>query len=109
MNRFSVIYLLNKQFHHIYSSTQAEAETVLQNLLTQEDHEPIGIYDAKTELFYWESKRQIKYDKAPIEEQGPLGDQITVIAKNLRQQNDTRPQAEITAPEVVAKAHADSH
>lgn len=109
MNRFSVIYLFNKQFHHIYSSTQAEAETVLQHLLTQEDHEPIGVYDAKTELFYWEPKRQIKYDKAPIEEQGPLGDQITVIAKNLRQQNDARPQEETTVSEVVATAHADSH
>lgn len=101
MNRFSVIYLVNKQFHHTYSNTQAEAEIVLQNLLTQEDHEPIGIYDAKTELFYWEPKRQVKYDQAPIEEQGPLGDQITVIAKNLRQQNDAQQQEEITVTEAV--------
>ncbi|GAB3806182.1 hypothetical protein GCM10028819_41040 [Spirosoma humi] len=108
MNRFSVIYLFNQQFHHLYSSTQAEAETALQHLLTLEDHEPIGIYDAKTELFYWEPKRQIKYDRAPIEEQGPLGDQITAIAKNLRQQNDTRQQEETTVPEAIATADATS-
>ncbi|AKD56376.1 hypothetical protein [Spirosoma radiotolerans] len=101
MNRFSVIYLLRQQFHHIYSTTQAEAETVLQHLLTQKDHEPIGIYDAKTELFYWEPKRQIMYDQAPIEEQGPLGDQITAIAKSLRQQNNTQQPEETTAPEAV--------
>ena len=104
MNRFSVIYLFRKQFYHIYSATQAEAETVLQHLLTQDEKEPIGVYDAKTELFYWESERQIKYDKAPIEEQGPLGDQITTIAKNLRQQGDSQQPEETTVPEVASSA-----
>lgn len=104
MNRFSVIFLFRKQFHHIYSTTLAEAETALQHLLTQKDKEPIGIYDAKTELFYWEPKRQIKYDQAPIEEQGPLGDQITAIAKKLRQQKDARQQEETTVSEVVDTA-----
>ncbi|GAB3785773.1 hypothetical protein GCM10028818_47980 [Spirosoma horti] len=104
MNRFSVIYLFKKQFYHTYTTTQAEAETVLQHLLTQENYEPIGIYDAKTELFYWEPKRQIMYDQAPIEEQGPLGDQITEIAKNLRQQNDAQQPAETRITEVVDAA-----
>ncbi len=94
MNRFSVIYLLKKQYHHIYSATHTEAESVLQHLLTQEGHTPIGIYDAKTELFYWEPKRQGKYDQSRIEEQGKLGDQITKIAQTLRHQDDAwQPQA----------------
>lgn len=104
MNRFSVIYLFREQFYHLYSATHAEAEAVLQRLHDQDEKEPIGIYDAKTELFYWESKRQSKYDKAPIEEQGPLGDQITTIAKNLRQQGDSQQPDETPVPEVVTSA-----
>lgn len=104
MNRFSVIYLFEEQFYHIYSATHAEAEIALQELHTQDEKEPIGIYDAKTELFYWESKRQLKYDKAPIEEQGPLGDKITIIAKNLRQQGDSQQPEENPAPKAVTSA-----
>lgn len=104
MNRFSVIYLFKEQFYHIYSATHAEAEAALQQLHAEDEKEPVGIYDAKTELFYWESKRQLKYDKAPIEEQGPLGDKITVIAKNLRQLGDNQQPEEKPAPEIVTSA-----
>ncbi|GAB4055614.1 hypothetical protein [Spirosoma litoris] len=94
MSRFSVIYLLHKQYHHIYSDTHEEANAILAKLLTQEDYKPIGIYDAKTELFFWEPTRQHRYDKASIGKQGKLGDQITNIAQNLRHHdeiNQTRP------------------
>ncbi|QHV94950.1 hypothetical protein [Spirosoma endbachense] len=88
MNRFSVIYLLRKQYHHIYSATYTEAEAVLRQLSTQKGRTPIGIYDAKTELFYWEPTRQSRYNEAGIEEQGKLGDQIIGIAQRLRQRGD---------------------
>ncbi len=84
MNRFSVIYLLKRQYQHSYCSTQQEAEALLADLLTQEGCKPIGIYDAKTELFVWEPTRQRQYDKASIEKQGKLGEQINQIAQTLR-------------------------
>ncbi|MFD2936807.1 hypothetical protein [Spirosoma flavum] len=88
MNRFSVIYLLKQQYQHIYCATHAEAESIMERMLTQKGHTPIGIYDAKTELFYWEPKRQDQYNHARIEEQGQLGDQITTIAQTLRNQDE---------------------
>ncbi|GAB3880503.1 hypothetical protein [Spirosoma agri] len=93
MNRFSVIYLLQKQYHHINSSTQPEAEALLEQLSTREGYTPIGIYDAKTELFYWEPTRQTQYNQSDIEEQGKLGNQMIDIAQRLRhQENDLKPQ-----------------
>lgn len=88
MNRFSVIYLLRKQYHHIYCATQPEAEAVLSHLLSQRHCKPIGIYDAKTELFIWEPTRQHQYDRASIQQQGQLGDQIIRTAQTLRHHDE---------------------
>lgn len=90
MNRFSIIYLLGQQYHHIERDTYAEAETVLRQLSTKKGRTPIGIYDAKTELFYWEPGRQSQYNQAGIEEQGKWGDQIIQIAQQLRQKGEER-------------------
>ena len=88
MNRFSVIYLLQKQYHHIYCDTHEEADAALAHLSTQEGYKPIGVYDAKTELFFWEPIRQHQYDKASIGKQGKLGDQIIGIAQALRHHDE---------------------
>ncbi len=90
MNRFSVIYLLKRQYQSIFCSTQQEADALLADLLTQEGCKPIGIYDAKTELFVWEPTRQRQYDKATIEKQGQLGEQIAKIAQSLRHPDEVR-------------------
>lgn len=84
MKRFSVVYTLNKQHYQIYCATLDEAKAVMQKITEKKDRVPIGIYDAKTELFSWEPKRQDKYDHADIEEQGRLGGQIISIAQALR-------------------------
>lgn len=89
MNRFSVIYLLEKEYYHICCALHSEADTVLEQLMTQEDHTPLGIYDAKTELFYWEPNRQRAYNQASIEQQGKHGGQMIQLAQALRQQNKT--------------------
>ncbi|GAB3018493.1 hypothetical protein GCM10027185_14140 [Spirosoma pulveris] len=62
---------------------------MLEHLFSLEGHAPIGIYDAKTELFYWEPQRQQDYNRAQIEEQGKLADQIIQIAQALRRANQT--------------------
>ena len=59
-------------------------------LLTQEGCKPIGIHDAKTELFVWEPARQRQYDKASIEKQGKLGEQIDRIVQTLRYPNEVQ-------------------
>ncbi|WP_080054986.1 hypothetical protein [Spirosoma aerolatum] len=92
MNRFSVIYLLKKQYHHIDCATHAEADALLAQLLTQDGYRPIGIYDAKTELFFWEPTRQHQYDKASIEKQGKQGNQMIRIAQTLRQRTENQEQ-----------------
>lgn len=89
MNRFSVIYLFQKQFHHITCPTHAEADALLTQLLSQENCKPIGIYDAKTELFVWEPSRQHEYDKASFEQQGKSDEHMVQIAQTLRQQQET--------------------
>ena len=88
MNRFSVIYMLRKQYFNIDCATHSEADSILQQLSATKGCQPIGIYDDKTELFYWEPTRQNQYDKAGIEVQGKLGDQIIAIAQSLRHRDD---------------------
>lgn len=101
MNRFSVIYLLSEQYRHIHCKTHPEADSVLEHLFTLEEHTPIGIYDAKTELFYWESVRQNTYNRSSIEDQGKLGNQITKIAQDLRQQKELEQVEADIAPQPV--------
>ena len=72
-----------ERFQHIGCSTQAQAEALLQRLLTDPKRIPVGIYDAKTELFAWEPLRQRAYNQAGIGEQGQLGDQIIRIVEIL--------------------------
>ncbi|UFH53736.1 hypothetical protein [Spirosoma sp. KNUC1025] len=84
MKRFSVIYTLRKQYHQMYCATLEEAKTALQQISGIKGRVPIGIYDAKTELFSWEPRQQDAYNHADIEEQGKLGSQIIGIAQALR-------------------------
>lgn len=92
MNRFSVIYLLKKQYYHIDCATHTEADALLEQMLTKDGYRPIGVYDAKTELFYWEPTRQHQYDKASIEKQGKQGTQMIRIAQTLRQRDEAQEQ-----------------
>ncbi|GAB3800190.1 hypothetical protein GCM10028819_25020 [Spirosoma humi] len=79
--------MLNGQYHHISLATYSDAQSVLQNLSKNTKRVPVGIYDAKTELFEWEPDRQKNYNQASIEEQGRLADQIVTIAQALRRRD----------------------
>ncbi|GAB3882910.1 hypothetical protein [Spirosoma agri] len=87
MKRYSVIYLLREQYQHVGSATLSEAKTVLQKLSTDKRRIPIGIYDAKTELFEWEPNRQHELNNASISEQGNRGHHIITIAEALRRRD----------------------
>ena len=89
MNRFSVLYMFKGQYHHIGATTHQEALSMLHNLSTNTKRVPVGIYDAKTELFEWEPSRQQNYNQADFEEQGKLATQIITIAQSLRRRDAT--------------------
>lgn len=89
MNRFSVLYLLNDQYHQVGSNSHDEAVALLDKLQTTTKRIPVGIYDAKTELFEWEPSQEEQYNQADIEEQGRLGIQIITIAQALRRRDSS--------------------
>ena len=89
MNRFSVLYLLNGQYQHLGSNTRSEAQSLLHNLSIDKRRIPIGIYDAKTELFEWEPTRQADYVQGGFEEQGRWDEQIITIAQALRRRDSS--------------------
>lgn len=90
MERFSVVFISSEQYHQISCATQAEAAAMLKQVFIDQDKEPIGIYDAKTELFDWEPVQKHQYDKLGVEEQGRLGNHLISIAQTLRQQEQQR-------------------
>ncbi|WP_018621225.1 hypothetical protein [Spirosoma luteum] len=88
MNRFSVLYLLKERHQHIICQTISEARSVLQTISTSKGRIPIGIYDAKTELFEWEPGQQHHhYTEAGINEQGNVDEQIITISQALRRRD----------------------
>ena len=87
MNRFSILYLHKKQYKHISYPTRVEANNALESFSTHQGT-PIGVYDAKTELFYWEVAR---FDnKMSIEEQGRRGNEVINIIQALRIQEEAK-------------------
>lgn len=83
MNRFIVVYVLQEAYRHIPCQSQGEAQDCLAHVFVREGGIPMGIYDAKTELFHWEATRQHHYDQLCLEEQGRLGHHMIAIAQSL--------------------------
>lgn len=81
MNRFIVVYWQQEAYRHIHCQTRQEANEWLEAVFIREGGKPMGIYDAKTELFHWEPARQQVYDQLGIDEQGRLGHHIIAIAQ----------------------------
>jgi hypothetical protein len=103
MNRFSVLYMLNGQYHHISCNTHSEAISILQTLSANPSRTAVGIYDAKTELFEWEPGRQHNYNQAEIEEQGQLATQIINVAQALRRRDASwQPSGSLRRPSFFA-------
>lgn len=88
MTRFSVLYLHHDAYSHVGCSTLAEADNRLGQVFSMAGDTPLGIYDAKTELFAWEPTLQQQYNQMSLEEQGRLGHQIIAIAQSLRNDPD---------------------
>lgn len=104
MNRFSVLYTVKKRYFHILCETHSEANTVLRKLYTKKKKTPIGIYDDKTELFFWEPIRQQKFNRLTVQEQGKLGNEMITIAQNLRNRdNEWRPNEAQLLPDILQR------
>lgn len=84
MNRFSILYLFKGSFYHLTYATRSEAEDAIKNFSQISKGLPLGIYDAKTELFIWETAREKEYNQLAIEEQGRRGNEIISIIEKLR-------------------------
>ncbi|MBO0949143.1 hypothetical protein [Fibrella forsythiae] len=89
MKRYSLIYLLKEQYQHVGFESHAEAEALLHQLLTNSKRKPIGIYDAKTELFEWAPSYKPNFDQASTEEQARRGNGIITIAQALRRRDSS--------------------
>ncbi len=88
MNRFSVLYQYKKQYHHLSYTTRSEAEAVLNKFSRKRKGIPIGIYDAKTELFSWEHTRQKKHSQLSFGGQAKEENAIINVVQNLRLQDE---------------------
>ncbi|GAB3282172.1 hypothetical protein GCM10027347_58250 [Larkinella harenae] len=84
MSRFSVIYQSKKQYYHILCDTHSQATLILRQLYSKKKKTPVGIYDAKTELFYWDATRQQQFDQLSLQEQGKYGNEMIATAQRLR-------------------------
>lgn len=88
-NQFSVLYQLKSQYHHVGCSSQAEAQSTLSLLMTDENRIPVGIYDAKTDQFEWEIVGQYFHSQDPASEQRRRLDEVLNIARALRRRDSS--------------------
>lgn len=88
MNRFSVLYILKKQYHQLSFTTRPEAEAALGKIARNRRGIPVGIYDAKTELFFWEPARQKKNSELSFSKQAKEEDSMITIVQNLRRREE---------------------
>lgn len=88
-NRYSVLYTLKSQYHHIGCSSQSEAQSVLGLLMTDGNRIPVGIYDAKTDSFEWEIIGQYFHSQDSASEQSSRLDEILMIARALRRRDSS--------------------
>ncbi|HEV7349720.1 hypothetical protein [Telluribacter sp.] len=101
-NRYSVVYLIGEQYHHVGCSTHSQAEAILNQLLSDTERTPVGIYDDKTELFAWEPTRQQDFNQYSIGEQGKQGEAIISITQALRRRDTHWQSGEFGKPDFFA-------
>ncbi|WP_345270163.1 hypothetical protein [Nibrella viscosa] len=95
MKRFSVVYRLKEQYYHIPCFTYIKATTLLRKAHSTPFGKPIGIYDAKTELFKWGPLQQSLYNTLSLGEQGRQGSVIIDRVQLLRRQDERLAEEEI--------------
>ena len=88
-NRYSVIYSLKAQYHHVGCSSQEEAQAVLGMLMSDGNRIPVGIYDSKTDQFEWEIIGQYFHSQDPISDQRRRQDEILIISRALRRRDSS--------------------
>lgn len=88
-NRYSVLYTINGQYHHVGCSSQAEAQSALGILMTDGNRIPVGIYDAKTDLFEWEIIGQYFHSQDPISDQRSRLNEVLTISRALRRRDSS--------------------
>lgn len=88
-NRYSVLYTLKSQYHHIGCSSEAEAQSVLGLLMTDGNRIPVGIYDEKTDTFEWEIIGQYFHSQDSSIDQNSRLEEILTISRALRRRDSS--------------------
>jgi len=88
-NRYSVLYKLKSQYHHVGCSSEVDAQAVLSMLMTDGNRIPVGIYDAQTDLFEWEIVGQYFHSQDPASEQNRRLAEVLTIARALRRRDSS--------------------
>lgn len=88
-NRYSVLYTLKAQYHHIGCSSEAEAQSVLGLLMTDGNRIPVGIYDEKTDTFEWEIIGQYFHSQDSSIDQNSRLEEILTISRALRRRDSS--------------------
>jgi hypothetical protein len=88
-NRYSVLYRINEQYHHVGYSSQSGAQTALSLLTSDENRIAVGIYDAKTDTFEWEIIGQYLHSQYAPTEQHTREQQMLTIARALRRRDSS--------------------
>lgn len=88
MKRFSVVYRLKDQYHHVPCHTFIKATILLRKAHSTPFGKPIGIYDAKTELFQWGPMQQQLHKALSVGEQGRQGSAIINQVQTLRDKDE---------------------
>lgn len=101
-NRYSLLYLLNDQYHHVGYPTQAKAQNAMGMLMTDENRIPMGIYDSKTDTFEWEIIGQYLHSQDPIEEQESRLAEILQVSRALRRRDASWQPGYLQKPSIFA-------
>jgi hypothetical protein len=88
-NRYSVLYLRDEQYHHVGCASQAEAQVVMGNMMTDANRIPVGIYDGRTDAFEWEIIGQYFYSQDSPEAQQERLEQVLNVSRVLRRRDSS--------------------
>ncbi|CAG5067286.1 hypothetical protein DYBT9623_00006 [Dyadobacter sp. CECT 9623] len=97
-NRYSVLYTLKGQYHHVGCSSQEEAQYVLGTQMTDGNRIPIGIYDSKNDTFEFEMIGEYFHSQDPTSAQQERLHEVLTVSRSLRRRDGS------WHPEVLGRA-----
>jgi hypothetical protein len=101
-NRYSVLYTIKAQYHHVGCSSQMEAQSVLAGLMTDGNRIPVGIYDETSDTFEWEMIGQYFHSQDPADVQEARSKEVLTVVKALRRRDGSWQPGHLQRPGLFA-------